>query len=207
MTRANDAVALYRKCLAWAVHSGYQREIKKFRRLRLRNVDARYFFREYAHVVLASGFRYARVDDLRQKLGAAFKNWDFEKVADNASSVKRQALRAFNNPKKVAAIINAAKRLASGDWKELKRELAGNNALRELRTFPYIGPVTQFHLARNIGLDHAKPDRVMREVAWTLGYPGTEKGVRELVEDIAKKTGERPGVVDYVLWECHRKRV
>jgi len=39
-----------------------------------------------------------------------------------------------------------------------------------LRSFPYIGGVTAFHLAKNLGADLAKPDRHLSRLAAAQGF-------------------------------------
>lgn len=79
-----------------------------------------------------------------------------------------------------------------------------SNGVSFLETFPYIGPVTAYHLAKNIGLDVVKPDRHLVRLAASAGYPSP----LALCEDIATVLGERLGVVDLVLWrfatQCER---
>jgi hypothetical protein len=65
-----------------------------------------------------------------------------------------------------------------------------------LQQFPYLGPITSLHLAKNIGLPVAKPDRHLRRIADKLGYSCVQK----LCEDIARATDEPVPVVDLVLW-------
>ena len=84
---------------------------------------------------------------------------------------------------------------------DLVETLDSARALWMLRTFPFIGPVTQFHLARNIGLNFAKPDVHMKKAAAICGYPETEDGVFQFVREISKATGERKGVIDFVIWK------
>lgn len=58
-----------------------------------------------------------------------------------------------------------------------------------------LGPVTKYHLARNVGIDVCKPDRHLVRIA--LQY-GTDP--HTLCSHIADRTGDRIGVVDLVLW-------
>ncbi|HUW65883.1 MAG TPA: hypothetical protein VMW83_14560, partial [Spirochaetia bacterium] len=53
-----------------------------------------------------------------------------------------------------------------------------------------------YHLARNVGLDVVKPDRHMVRLAQYLQYSSPD----ELVSEIASETGERKGLIDFVLW-------
>lgn len=65
-----------------------------------------------------------------------------------------------------------------------------------LQTYDFIGPVTAYHLAKNLGLDVAKEDRHLARMAGALGFQcGTD-----LCEAIADHLHETVRVVDVVLW-------
>jgi hypothetical protein len=64
-----------------------------------------------------------------------------------------------------------------------------------LESLPWIGGITKFHLARNLGEDVCKPDRHLERIA----PPETP---REMCERIAEETGDRVGVVDCVVWRA-----
>ena len=61
---------------------------------------------------------------------------------------------------------------------------------------PHIGPITKFHLARNLGLDYAKPDRHLVKIALAFGYSNVQAFCREASE----LTGDKIGLVDLVFW-------
>jgi len=75
--------------------------------------------------------------------------------------------------------------------------MSDNAKLAFLETLPWIGGITKFHLARNLGLDVCKPDRHLVRVAQS--YFTTPK---ELCTRLAVETGDRVGVVDVVLWRA-----
>lgn len=64
-----------------------------------------------------------------------------------------------------------------------------------LRTLPWIGPITCWHLAKNFGVDCAKPDRHLVRIA------GSE-GVDALCRRLADATGHRVPTVDLVIWRA-----
>ncbi|MCL4328727.1 MAG: hypothetical protein M1410_04010 [Candidatus Thermoplasmatota archaeon] len=70
------------------------------------------------------------------------------------------------------------------------------NPFETLREFPYIGPVTYYHLAKNIGIPVAKPDRHLSRLASRSGF----RDVQEFCEFLSRKTGDRIQVIDIVLW-------
>jgi hypothetical protein len=61
---------------------------------------------------------------------------------------------------------------------------------------PYIGPVTWRHLAKNVGVAVAKPDRHLVRLSIALG----RSSVDELCHEIAELVADPVSVVDVVLW-------
>ena len=126
--------------------------------------------------------------------------------------MRRDALRFFRNEPKIDAIIATAVRLADSDWEDFKAELTVPSTLTFIATLgPFMGPANKRFLARNIGLDYAKPDKMLKRVAEEFGYgdrPVFRKrppGVLRMVDTLQEATGERPGVIDYILWEYERR--
>ncbi len=64
-------------------------------------------------------------------------------------------------------------------------------------TLPWIGKITKFHLAKNLGADVAKPDRWLERLARAEG-----ETVDELCGRLARETGDRVATVDVVLWRA-----
>ncbi len=65
-----------------------------------------------------------------------------------------------------------------------------------LETMPWIGPITKFHLARNIGIDTVKPDRHLVRLAERFGY----NTPLEMCEVIKAHNGTKVGTIDVILW-------
>ncbi|ALA59352.1 hypothetical protein NITMOv2_2947 [Nitrospira moscoviensis] len=68
--------------------------------------------------------------------------------------------------------------------------------MRFLQTLPYIGSITAFHLAKNLGLPVVKPDRHLQRIATVAGFSSPQ----ELCQLISDHLGEPVQVVDVVLW-------
>lgn len=64
-------------------------------------------------------------------------------------------------------------------------------------TLPHIGEITKFHLAKNLGVDCAKPDVWLERVARKSG-----ESVQELCARLSKESGETVSVVDFVIWKA-----
>lgn len=88
----------------------------------------------------------------------------------------------------IDAVWNDRDRLF-GQWNEASDKLAF------LESLPHIGPITKFHLARNLGLDFCKPDRHLVRIAG-------EETPKVMCQRLADATGDRIGVVDCVIWRA-----
>ncbi len=62
---------------------------------------------------------------------------------------------------------------------------------------PHIGGITKYHLAKNFGLNVAKPDRHLQRLADREGV-----SPQALCERLARESGDRVTVVDLVLWRA-----
>jgi hypothetical protein len=65
------------------------------------------------------------------------------------------------------------------------------------RELPWIGKVTCWHLAKNLGVDCAKPDRWLARVAIAA-----EESVEQLCQRLADESGDRVATVDLVIWRA-----
>lgn len=68
--------------------------------------------------------------------------------------------------------------------------------LEYLQTIPFIGGITKYHLAKNLGHDVVKPDRHLVRIANNYGYIDCN----ELCRRISQDSGDKVSVVDIVLW-------
>lgn len=64
-----------------------------------------------------------------------------------------------------------------------------------LRSLPWIGDITCWHLAKNYGHDVAKPDRHLVRIAG-------DEGVHGLCARLARESGDRVATVDLVIWRA-----
>jgi len=75
------------------------------------------------------------------------------------------------------------------------------NRLDFLETLPFIGPITKYHLAKNLGMDVCKPDRHLVRIAEKL-----ETTPEKLCQKLSDATGDRIATVDYVIWRAANLR-
>ena len=195
--RVTALTRIFDDALDCVVRRGYGDEVCWARETTLAALTERKFLSELAWCVLNAGMRESVVRAKWPAISAAF--FDFassEAICATTESCVRLARRSFNHPAKMRAIVDGASRIrASGGFARFQRELS-LRPLELLAEFSFIGPVTVFHLARNIGIDCAKPDRHLTRFAAAWGY----EDVAALCADVASAVEERIGVVDVVLW-------
>lgn len=178
------------------VARGFAWEIDWQAERRLDRVNESEFLRECGWTVLSSGFRESVVRRCFGAISEAFLHWhSAEVIRANRESCRRTALGAFRNERKIDAILNIACFVADCGFESILRRIRQED-VRFLQTLPHIGPVTAFHLAKNLGLPVVKPDRHLRRIASAAGLGSP----RELCELISEWLGEPIQVVDVVLW-------
>ena len=162
----------------------------------LDRIDESEFLRESAWTVLSSGFRESVVRKLFEPICDAFFHWQSAAMIQSKRGVCRQAaLDVFNNYRKIDAILDIAGVVADSGFDVVRRRIQ-EEEIRFLQTLPYIGSITAFHLAKNLGLPVVKPDRHLQRIAEAAGF----RSPLDLCELISHHVGEPIQVVDVVLW-------
>jgi len=129
-------------------------------------------------------------------ISEAFFDWrSAETVLKHRKSCREKALKVFNHPRKISAIIDTCRQVAMAGFEKFKH-LIETGGVDFLGRLDFIGPVTRYHLAKNIGLDVAKPDRHLARVASAADFDSPD----DLCRAIADDTGDRVSVVDLVIW-------
>jgi hypothetical protein len=152
--------------------------------------------REGAWVILSAGLS-ARVVAARfEAVSKAFFDWESAVlIAVFGEECRSEGLRAFNNPVKLTGIVKLAQAVAVMGW-ECARARAASAPIEFFGDLPHIGPTTKYHLAKNLGIDVAKPDRHLTRIASAAGF----KSVESLCTALANLSSDPPAVVDLVLW-------
>lgn len=154
------------------------------------------FLREAAWVVLSSGMSEFIIRRKFPQISAAFLDWKSAgQIAESGSECSEAALRHFKHSKKIESILNIAVHVHEKGF-EVVCECIKQDGISYLSQFPYMGPATSLHLAKNIGLQVAKPDRHLNRISERVGYCTPE----EMCIDIARIVGDKIPVVDLVLW-------
>ena len=152
--------------------------------------------REAAWVILCSGFRESVVRDLFEGFSKAFLYWaSSAEIRRHSVTCRRQALRVFGNHRKVDAICNFAVQVDEIGFSTVLQELQVDS-IKFLQTFDHIGPVTSYHLAKNLGALFSKPDRHLERVSQAVGFANPQ----DLCHVIAESMGDPVPVVDVVIW-------
>jgi hypothetical protein len=144
------------------------------------------FLREAAWVVLSSGMNEKVVRSVFPTFSAAFFGWrSAAEILCNERKCRRSALQIFRNPQKINAILKISFDVVNETFESVWKQtlLYGPTYLQG---FPFIGPITSLHLAKNLGLPVAKPDRHLQRIAKLLNY----SGVHDLCSDIAGYVGD-----------------
>lgn len=153
----------------------HRREVDVVQARRFEDQSAESFFWEYVYVVLNTGMKNAVAERIFNRY---VSTRDLSVIGHLG---KRKAIKlALNNSER---------------WFAELKDI--DNKLLYLETLPFIGSVTRYHLARNLGLDYAKPDRHLKRLAEAYGY-GSD--VQRMCEDLAVEKNLRVGTVDVVLW-------
>lgn len=140
--------------------------------------DAESFLTNYIWIICNSGMKYEIAKII------------YEKIL-NAIIEKRDIASVFNHKGK----CNAIKKVMANRSSLFSSYLMAEDKLLFLKTLPYIGPITKYHLARDLGLDVCKPDRHLQRIASI--YHTTP---HELCSRLARETSDRIGTIDITLW-------
>ena len=186
----------FKKAYAF-VKKFHRQELDFIQSTKFEKVDEDFFFKEYIWVVYASGFSAKVVSKMHPQLVDAFGYFDqlsqrnFDGVFDRVKSIckNRQKAKAVHS----MAVLMSLK-LETQIWDEFKNSEL--NSPEKLVKLPYIGKITCYHLARNIGLlNFVKPDLHLVRMA---DHWGCANAV-ELCKAVQPK-GMPLGIVDLIFW-------
>lgn len=143
-------------------------------------VDAIGFAQEAIFVICNSGMRFTVAQSI------------YRRVIDALNS-GNSASTAFGHKGKTAAIDDIWKRRDA----LMQEYMAAWDKIAFCESLPWIGGITKYHLAKNFGVDVAKPDVHLQRLA---DHEGTTP--QELCSALASATGFRVSTVDVVLWRA-----
>lgn len=108
----------------------------------------------------------------------------------------RPAREGFGHVGKVEAIETIWRDRASLH-KRFLTETTDEGRLSMLASLPWIGDITKYHLAKNFGVDVAKPDVHLQRLA-----DREDTTPQALCERLARESGYRIATVDLLLWRA-----
>lgn len=169
----------FQALLQKVLDAGYREEITWQERLSICD-NATEFFAQYMWVVLSSGMKnqIARLIE-----GRILRAWH----------EGRTTAQAFNHKGKVKA-IDYVRANQFGYFVEWSRS---EDQLEYLEKLPFIGQITKYHLAKNLGLDVVKPDRHLVRIAGNL-----KTTPLALCQSLSRESGYRIGTVDLIIWRA-----
>jgi 3-methyladenine DNA glycosylase Tag len=187
---------IYSEVKRSVIASGFKDEIDWQARARYEDVNEAHFLRELAWVVLASGMKEKVVRQKFPAISEAFFSFSSAKtIAENHDKCIADALTVFGHNGKIPAIADGAAKVDREGFDHLKARIL-TNPIKVLQEFGFVGPITVYHLAKNIGLPVAKPDRHLIRIAALCGY----SDVQNFCQEVSKISGDSVPVVDIVLW-------
>lgn len=186
-------------------YDNYSETITRIQNTQFDNISLNFFYREYIWCVYTSGFNakivskiYDNLIEIYQPLFTYAMFLDYDIIPSVIDRVRIRALEYCNNKRKVDAILAMADILNSvgeDHWESFKK--SNLNTPDKLQQLPFIGPITKFHLARNIGiLDVVKPDLHLRRIATRWGFESAEKLCRKIQEQYDLPLG----IIDLIFW-------
>jgi len=138
------------------------------------------FAQEAVWVILNSGMKEQIARKISNKIYAALEQGiDISEV--------------FGHKGKVAAI----KYVINNSGKLFEGYVLAKDKISYLKTIPFIGNITCYHLAKNLGHDCVKPDRHLVRIAQQ--YSTTPE---KLCQNISNEVGDKKSVVDIVIWRA-----
>jgi len=192
----DSIVSLYAKAKTIVLSHGYSDEINWQSNRNLNSLTESEFLCEYAWVILCSGFRESILRKKFNFISLCFCDWSSANdILNNANICRDSALHVFANKQKMDAIIDTANIIHNEGFTQIVENIS-NDPLNELQIFPFIGPITCFHLAKNIGIDIAKPDRHLTRLANEYNISNVQK----LCSNLSEISGDPIPIVDMILW-------
>ena len=190
------AVRFFSNACSYVQNAGLLGEIAWQRKAIFTEFTEGELLREHAWVTLCSGFRESTVRRVFDRVSLCFCDWESAEAIVLAGEICcSTATSAFANRRKMRGIFSTAKHIHDVGFGQFKQSVLAN-PIESLQALPFIGPITSWHLAKNLGLDVAKPDRHLARVSASLGFGSPDHFCREL----AITTGEQAKVIDLIVW-------
>ena len=196
------ATDLYWSAKNYVVAQGFEAELRWQESLTPAEFTETDLLRESAWVILCSGFREAVVRRIFDYISLCFCDWESADVIHkHRIHCRALALSRFGNTRKVDAIVATSDYVIEAGFEQFK-ECVLSRPVETLQLLPYIGEVTTYHLAKNLGIPTAKPDRHLNRMAASMGFDSAH----QLCDELANATGDAIQLVDLVLWRYSERQ-
>lgn len=153
------------------------------------------FLGEYTWVIFTSGFNASIVSAKYEQIARTLSQFDPKKVQEG---IVRKGMKIIRHEAKWRAVLDCARTLQRTPWEEFRAEYL--SSLDAMEKLPRIGPVTKYHLARNIGFDCVKPDLHLVRAAERFGAASPEHLCRYLQAHHQDGSSLLLSQIDYVIW-------
>lgn len=178
------------------VKEGYLSEIETQERVSFAEVDINFFIRETAWVILNAGMKEKVIRKVWPEISSAFLLWNnLDDVLAERKNCIHHALKYFNHKKKIHAIADSMSFVKEIGFNNFKKIIL-SEGVDSLEKLPYIGKITKYHLAKNIGFNYSKPDRHLQRISDCLSF----SNVHEMCKTISSTTYDNENVIDLVIW-------
>lgn len=188
--------AFYQRARNFVEESAFAGEIHWQKSVSTEQVTEASFLRETAWVILNSGFREQTARKLFGNISLSFYDWqsaaDINKDRDACIAM---ALDSFNHQAKLNAMADAAAIVLEAGMEKITQRL-NDGPIEFLTSLNFIGSVTSWHLAKNLGCDVAKPDRHLVRAARHFGF----ECVHSFCHTLSRTSHDKVSVVDLVVW-------
>ncbi len=164
---------------------------KRLDTLRPEHIAPTDFWVEYIWVVYVSGLSASVVAGMWPRLVQAAGFWNEDM---NEAVLFNRLVPVNRNRTKARALHSTRQELARLGWRTFRG--AYLHDMESMRLLPMVGPVTCYHLARNLGHDVVNPDIHLARLARCYAYASPAN----MCGHLASAFGERIGVVDLTLW-------
>lgn len=189
-------VSQYLSAKSFIIEQGFEEEINWQKNISCSQITESGFLCELVWVILSSGMRETIIRKIFPKVAHAFYDLNhIDLIVNNQEQCKSNALKVFNHEKKIDAIIKIITEISMEGFNSFMKKVK-TEGIPFLMKFPYLGPATSYHLAKNIGLNVVKPDRHLLRIADITGF----KNPTQLCGFISEKVGDPISVVDIVIW-------
>lgn len=180
----------------YVIKCGYAYEIDWQEHICINNVTETDFLRETAWVILSVGMNEKVIRKKFEEFSNAFFDWvSASIIIENKETCISNAQRVFNHKGKINAIINIALAVVNQGLSNIINNIKVYG-IEYLMSFPFIGPAASCHLAKNLGISMAKPDRHLLRVSKLFGYNTPQS----LCYEIAEIVGDEISTIDIVIW-------